>query len=69
MRDRTPLLLVLLALLPTHAYAYIDPGTGSMIIQAILGAIAAAGALIGIFFSRIRAFFSSFSKRKSDKDE
>jgi hypothetical protein len=29
-------------IIPAPAYAYLDPGTGSMIIQIIVGAIAAA---------------------------
>ena len=37
----------------SNAYAYIDPGIGSIILQGIIGAIAA----ISLFFSRIREFF------------
>ena len=35
------LLLIYNIFIITNAYAYLDPGTGSIILQAILGAIAA----------------------------
>jgi hypothetical protein len=40
-----------------RAYAYIDPGTGSMMIQALLALIATVSVSIGIFWRRIRSFF------------
>lgn len=45
-----------------NAYAYIDPGTGSMLIQVIAGIVLACGASIGIFWSRIKRFFSKKDK-------
>ena len=59
----------LLAVLPyifvNRAYAYIDPGTGSMIIQAVIAAIAVASVSIGIFWRRLRAFFERLFGRDS----
>ena len=46
------------------AYAYIDPGTGSMMIQAVIAGIAAASVSIGIFWKRIKLFLSRISGRK-----
>ena len=37
---------------------YIDPGVGSMLIQFAIGSIAALGVMIGIFRTKIKAFFS-----------
>jgi len=51
------LVLSLLVFFPTIAYAYIDPGTGSMMIQALLALIATLSVSIGIFWRRIRSFF------------
>jgi len=49
----------------TPVYAYLDPGTGSIILQSMLAGIAAMAALGGIFWQRVKAFFSSlFSARK-----
>ena len=42
---------------PSWAYAYIDPGTGSFIIQAIIGTLLAAGFFIRLAWARIHAFF------------
>lgn len=49
--------LFLIALLawPGSAYAYLDPATGSLIIQTILGAIFAAGLTLKMTWFRIKA--------------
>ncbi len=41
----------------TPAHAYLDPGTGSMVVQALLAVVAAASVSIGLFWRRIRMFF------------
>jgi hypothetical protein len=46
----------ILAIWGEPAYAYIDPGTGSMLIQAAIAAIAAASVFIGMSWSRVRLF-------------
>jgi len=51
-------------ILTTNAYAYIDPGTGTIIIQAIVGALAAGAVTIKIYWYKLKAFF----KKKKDKD-
>lgn len=40
-----------------ESHAYLDPGTGSMLIQGVLAVIAVAGVSLGIFWKRIKAFF------------
>lgn len=37
---------------------YIDPGSGSFIIQILIGAAAGAGLAIATFWRRIKAFFT-----------
>ena len=44
-------------LINKDAHAYLDPGTGSLILQSIIGALAAAGAFISIFWSKLKNFF------------
>jgi hypothetical protein len=39
------------------AYAYLDPGTGSLLIQGIIAAIAAAGAAARFYWHRIVGLF------------
>jgi|AntAceMinimDraft_3_1070362.scaffolds.fasta_scaffold00311_8 hypothetical protein len=51
------------------AYAYLDPGTGSMMVQVLLAAVAAAGVSISIFWGRLRTFFHRVFGRKDDKGE
>ncbi len=41
----------------SSAYAYIDPGTGSMLLSALVAAIAAAGATILMYWSKVKSFF------------
>jgi hypothetical protein len=48
-------LLVLLG--SRSAYAYLDPGTGSMLVQGLLAAIAVASATVAAFWTRIVRFF------------
>jgi hypothetical protein len=39
------------------AYAYLDPGTGTIIVQSIIGAVTMATATASIFMTRIKLFF------------
>ncbi len=50
-----------------HAHAYIDPGTGSMIIQGLLAAVAAGAVAIGIFWHRLKGFFGRLFGRNKDE--
>lgn len=51
------------------ADAYIDPGSGSIILQALLGALAAIGASISIYWSKFKNFFKRKKKIEKDKKE
>ena len=42
---------------PSHAY--IDPGTGSMILQSILAGVAVAAGLLRTYWYRLKTFFAS----------
>lgn len=50
-----------------HAHAYIDPGTGSMIIQGLLAAVAACAVTIGIFWRRLKDFWGRLFGRNKDE--
>lgn len=56
--------LCIISLTVQHAFAYLDPASGSMILQGILAGIAAVGVSIGVFWRRIKSFFSG--RKKSD---
>lgn len=40
------------------AFAYLDPATGSMILQAILGGVAGAMVVGRVYWHKIKSFFS-----------
>ena len=41
------------------AYAYLDPGTGSMVIQIIIGALAAAIMAMKAYWYRLKTFWAT----------
>jgi hypothetical protein len=43
--------------LPAHAY--LDPGTGSILLQGLIAGIMTVTAVLGIFWQRVKAFFAS----------
>jgi|TARA_B110000037_G_C17043413_1_gene474644 hypothetical protein len=49
------------------AYAYIDPGTGGIILQAIIGAIAATSLTIKIYWQKIKDFLKKKSNKRDPK--
>ena len=66
----TLFILLLSATLP--AYGYIDPGTGSLIIQSIIGAIAAIGVTMKLYWHKLKVFFarkSPESEAEADKED
>lgn len=59
------LLIVYTVFLARPAYAYLDPGTASMLLQGIIGGVAAAGAVISMNYQRIKhAIHSRFGRKK-----
>ena len=50
------------------AFAYLDPGTGSMLLQVILGGIAAIGVALKLFWHKIRVAIG-LSKKPGTEDE
>ena len=63
------LIILLIFFLPSKAYAYLDPGTGSIILQAILGFIAAAVASVSIYWTKFKLLLNKiFNKKKQEND-
>ena len=66
---RTLLLLVLpLLLLPSVAQAYLDPGTGSYVVQLLIGTLLGGLFALGVFWRRVVASFKRLFKRRSSDD-
>ena len=59
--------LFLFMLMTSQAYAYLDPGTGGFIIQAILGFVAAIFAYVTFFWNKIKSFFNKIFKGKNNE--
>jgi len=50
-----------------NSYAYLDPGTGSIILQAILGAIAATTSYCVFYWNKVKNFFKKIFKKNKSK--
>ena len=49
----------------SDAFAYIDPGTGSMILQSLIGALVGVGIVLKLYWTKIKF---AILDRKSKKD-
>ncbi len=68
LRRRSDILFVLpfLLFLATPAHAYLDPASGSMILQVLLGGIAGAAVLIRLYWHKLKDLFGM--KKNEDDD-
>lgn len=66
-----PYVIVLtILLLPEPALAYLDPGTGSVFMQILLGGLAGLAVAGKLFWHRITGFFSFGTRDRDDgKDD
>ena len=62
------IIIILVLLYVTDAEAYLDPGTGSMLLQVILGGIAAIGVAIKLYWHKLRAAFGLAKKEEPEDD-
>lgn len=58
------LLFAVYVSLSSPAYAYLDAATGSIILQAVIGAVATATLFARLYIAKIKAFFSRFGGSK-----
>ena len=61
-------LTLLLLALPSTAHAYLDPGTGSYVVQLLIGTVLGGLFAVGMFWRRVVASFKRFFKRGSKDD-
>ena len=55
---RLSLLVIALGFLfASPAHAYLDPGTGSTILQLLLGGVAGSMVVLNLYWARVKAFF------------
>ena len=52
---------------PQNARAYLDPGTGSLAFQALIGVLMAAVLTIKVWWGKLKSVVTGLSKKKDDK--
>jgi len=52
-----------------EVHSYLDAGTGSIVLQAVLGGVVGALVAIKLFWNQIKAFFSRLFRRPKDHGE
>lgn len=62
------LIVIFCILFINDAAAYLDPGTGSMLLQVVLGGIAAIGVAIKLYWHKVRVFLGA-GKKEDREDE
>lgn len=50
------------------AYAYLDPGTGSLLLQGLIAGVAAVGAAGSMYYQQIKAKFKRMYSKKAAED-
>lgn len=60
---------VILMSIAVPAHAYLDPGTGSMILQGLLAGIAGALVVGRLYWMRVKQFFGSLFGRQQAVEE
>ena len=62
------ILILQFIILPSSAYAYLDPGSGSLLLQMFIAFIAGSIFMIKLYWGRIRNFFTNTSSKDIDED-
>ena len=68
---KAPLLLVLYLvwMSETRVDAYLDPGSGSMLVQLLLGGVAGAAVIVKLGWQRFRGLFGGSSPKDEPKSD
>lgn len=69
MKTEISLFFLIFLLFPTQAMAYIDPGSGSMLLQLILGGVAGLFVIIRLYWHRFLSFFGIRNKKEVENEE
>ncbi len=56
-------------LISTPAFAYIDPGTGSFLVQGIIAAVIGIGVTGKLYWSKIKAFLTGKPIEQDEDDD
>jgi uncharacterized membrane protein len=61
-------LLISTLTFPYHAHAYLDPGSGSYMLQILLGTLVAGFFAIKQYWHRLKYFFKGRFRKKGDQE-
>ena len=65
---KLPLILIAYFMMSSHAYAYLDPGTGSAILSALIAALAATSVTVRNYWNALKQFcLKKLSSKKNNK--
>ena len=53
----------------SSAHAYLDPGTGSLLLQGLLGGIAGAAVFVKLYWYKLTSWFGGDKSSKKENDE
>ena len=59
---------ILILAVPSLAHAYLDPGSGSMLLQLLLGGLAFSAVVLKIYWRRFVAFFGLGRNKKNESE-
>jgi hypothetical protein len=62
-------LVLAMSLIAVDAQAYLDPGTGSMLLQVLLGGVAAVAVALKLYWYRILAIFGIKKELEPEEDD
>ena len=64
MNLKTIIILVFFLIISKNSYGYLDPVSGSVLMQTLIGILAAAGAFVINFWKKIKFFVNRLLKKK-----
>lgn len=67
MAERLLVAIAALVASTTWAFAYLDPGTGSLVLQMLIAGALTAAASIKIFWAQVKEFFRRSPKPKNSR--
>ena len=50
------IILIFLFIMPSYSFGYLDPGTGGMLLQFLLGGLAGLMIILKLYWNKIRSF-------------
>ena len=65
MKSKTIIYIIIFYFFANQANAYIDPGTGGILLQALLAAVAAVWAFFTFYWKKFKEFINKIFKNKN----